>query len=307
MFRHLLVPLDGSRLAESALPPALALARRLGARLTLFHAVERGAAATVHGERHLTDPTEAEVYLRTVAARCTAAGVQADPVVHRDGAEVAHDIAEGAARAGADLIVLCTHGRSGLRGLLSGRVAQRVLQSGTVPVFLVRPAAAAPGEVGEAGEAFVCRRLLVPLDGSETAEAALVPAAALARAFGADLVLAWVVPTVATVADDRAPATLLMPTAAAALLDAEAAQAAGYLDRLSAGLRQSGLPVAAAVERGEVVRVLLDLATQRAIDLIVIATHGRSGVAAVWAGSVASRMLAHSTPPVLLVRIPPSA
>lgn len=297
MFRHLLVPLDGSRLAESVLPAALALARCFEARLTLLHVLERGAAATVHGERHLTDAAEAEAYLQTVAERCAAEGVRAGVAVQRDGADVARDIAVGADEMGVDLIVLCTHGRSGLRGILSGRVAQRVLQSGTVPVLLVRPTAAG------AAAPFACRRLLVPLDGSDTAEAALAPAAALARAFEAEILLAWVVPTVTTVGDDRAPATLLMPTAAAELLDVEAADAATYLERLSARLSSDGVPVKAVVVRGEVVRALLDLAAQRAIDVIVMATHGRSGVGAVWAGSVAARIVGHSSRPLLLVRI----
>src|SRR5919202_2263342 len=73
--KHLLVPLDGSRLAEAALPAATMLAERLGARVTLLHVMERHAPATVHGERHLTRAGEAEAYLNGVASRFADAGV----------------------------------------------------------------------------------------------------------------------------------------------------------------------------------------------------------------------------------------
>jgi nucleotide-binding universal stress UspA family protein len=306
-FAHLLVPLDGSRLAEAALPAALALARWFGAQVTLLHVLERTAPTHVHGEPHLRARDEALAYLTAHARWLAAEGVAAQ--VHVDaagahagpsGADIAASIAAEAAAHGADLIVLCTHGSGGLRGLLFGRVAQQVLARGRVPVLLVRPHAA-----GRA-RPFRCRRVLVPLDGSETAEGALAPAAALARAAGASLLLMWVVPTAATVSGDRGPAARLMPTAAAALLEDEAAQARAYLDGLVATLRGDGLDARAQVERGDPVAALMAAAAREEIDLIVMTTHGRSGLAAVWAGSVASRLVAQSPLPVLLVRTPSS-
>ena len=69
MFEHVLVPLDGSQLAESVLPAVAWLANRLGASITLLHIIEQGPSATIHGDRHLTQPGEAEAYLTEVAAR----------------------------------------------------------------------------------------------------------------------------------------------------------------------------------------------------------------------------------------------
>lgn len=298
VFRHLLVPLDGSHLAESALPVAEVLATRLPARVTLFHAVEQNPPATVHGERHLSAQSEAEVYLAAAAAWLAQRGVTAEVVVRKEGTDVAATIATVAADVGADLVVLCTHGRGGLRALLFGRVAQKVLQHGTIPVFLIKP-----GE-GDRDRPVTLRRLLVPLDGSDTAETALPAASGMGGAFGAEIMLMWVVPTVGTISGERAAVTRLMPTAAAALLDAEAAQAVAYLEEVAARLRAEGRNVTPLVERGEPVRVLVDEAARRDADLIVIATHGRSGVGAVWAGSVASRIVAQATRPVLLIRIP---
>jgi len=297
VYRHLLVPLDGSRLAESALPAAAELARRLNARVTLLHVIEAEPPQTVHGDRHLRALAEAQAYLDGAVQWMAGRGIAADAAVCEDEGGVAATIASRAARIGVDLIVLTSHGRSGVRGLLYGRVAQQVLQRGSSPVLMIRPSAA-----GRDGP-FVCRRVMVPLDGSETAEAAVHAASAIAATGGIDILLVWVVPTAETVAGERAVPARLMPTAAAALLDVEAREAAAYLEQVAGRLRATGLTVSAAVERGEPVQMLLDAASQRSVDLIIIATHGRSGVSAVWAGSVASRIVEAGTRPVLLVRI----
>ncbi len=297
MYRHLLVPLDGSRLAESALPAAAELARRLRARVMLLHVIEAEAPPTVHGDRHLRALTEAETYLDGAAQWMAAQGIASDAAVCEDEGGVAATIAARAAAIGADLIVLTSHGRSGVRGLLYGRVAQQVLQRGSIPVLMIQPS-----QQGRDAP-FVCRRVMVPLDGSETAETALQTASAIAGTGGIEIMLVWVVPTADTVAGARAVPARLMPTAAAALLDVEAREAAAYLEGTAGRLRGLGLTVDAAVERGEPVQMLLETASRRSVDLIIIATHGRSGVSAVWAGSVASRIVGGGTLPVLLVRI----
>jgi len=298
VFTRLLVPLDGSRLAESALSAAVELSRHLGTAVTLYHAVERSAPATVHGDRHLTLPTEVEGYLAGVAAWFGEQGVTADTRSDADPGDVASRIAGTASREGADLVVLCTHGSGGLRGLLFGRVAQQVLVRGTVPVLLVPPSSEGRGQ------AFHCRRLIVPLDESQTAEVAIPVAVSTAAGFEAEVLLAMVVPTVETISGERAAATRLMPTAAAAVLDAEAADALDYLQTMAGAFAGRGIRVQAVVHRGEPVRTLLDVTSARDVDLIVMATHGRSGVGAVWAGSVAQRIIAQSSRPVLLARIP---
>jgi nucleotide-binding universal stress UspA family protein len=297
MFRHLLVPLDGSHLAQAALGPAAALARRMGARVTLLHVLERAAPETVHGERHLTRPEDAGAYLQGVARGLEAQGVRVDTAVANEMEDIARTIASRAVGLGADLVVLCTHGAGGLRGLLFGRVAQQVLASGTVPVLLIHPDATERPP-------FACRRLLVPLDGTRPSEAALPVAVAIARAFDADAVLAQVVPTVATIPGERGASATLMPTAAAAVLDAEAERAAAYLDGLRARLVAEGVPTGTVVDRGEPVQALVAAVTAQAADAVVMATHARVGMAAVWTGSVAARFLSRITIPVLLVRAP---
>ncbi|HEV8352999.1 MAG TPA: universal stress protein [bacterium] len=297
MFSHLLVPLDGSALAESVLPAVILLARRLPARVTFLHVVEPHAPVTVHGDRHLTRAEDAGVYLEHIVAQLAAQGVQASARVRGGSVNVAAAVAEEAAEAHAELIVLCTHGHGGLRDVLFGSVAQQVLQHGTTPVLLFKP---------DRPLDFVCRTVVVPLDGSEAAAAALPAAAAIARACGASLRLVSVVPTPETAPPERAAATRLMPSAAAEVLDLEAAHMQAYLTELTATLAADGVSASGLVERGEAVRMLLDAAKVSEADLIVMATHGRSGLAGTWAGSVASRVIGHTGIPLLLVRIPPS-
>jgi nucleotide-binding universal stress UspA family protein len=294
MFDRLLIPLDGSRLAESVLPLAGALARRFASAITLLHVVEPRPPAEVHGEPHLGSVPEADRYL-SLLAEGVLAGLTIDRHVHAPGAaDVAGIIARHAEEFEASLIVLCDHGRSGARDLLYGRVAQRVLRQGTVPVLLIKPEAV--------GRTLAGSQILVPLDGSAASESALRPAGALARAFDGRLVLQTVVPTISTVPTDRSPAALLLPGATAASLEMEEEDVRRYLADLASRTRVTGLDVDARIDRGDPAIEIVAAADRLHAGLVVLSTHGRSGMNAVWAGSVASRVVARCRRPMLLVR-----
>ncbi|MBM3470338.1 MAG: universal stress protein [Armatimonadetes bacterium] len=296
MFDHLLIPLDGSRLAESVLPAAGAVARRFGSGVTLLHVVERTPPDEVHGEPHLTTVAEAEAYLTEVASREFPSVAVTMHVHGPDETGVAESIARHADELRAALIVLCTHGQGGARELIYGSVAQQVLSHGSAPVLLIRP--------GPGAQVFACSRVLVPLDGSVPSEASLPLAEALAHAFGGRLHLLTVVPTVATVSSARAPAALFLPIATAVALDLEEQETLLYLDGLAARLRQDTLTAEVEVGRGDPAWEVAAAAERLDADLVVMATHGRSGMSAVWAGSVAIRIMARCRRPMLLVRAP---
>lgn len=295
---RLLVPLDGSRLAEAALPVAERLAAAFGAEVVLVHVIEREARPTVHGDRHLTDLATAEEYLAAVAADLRSRGVAVGSHVHEVPAgDVAVSIAEHGAEEHADLIVLCTHGRGGVRGFLWGSIAQQVLRRGSTPVLLVRaPTGGAPVP------AFVPATILVALDATAAAEAALPVAAMLAGGLGARLHLTMVVATLATVRDDRRAASLLMPISTRAVLDIEQGQAETYLDNLAHNLRREGIAVETEVRRGDTADELAGDAAEHGAGLVVAATHGRAGLQAVWAGGTVARLLGRTAAPVLLLR-----
>jgi nucleotide-binding universal stress UspA family protein len=297
MFSRLLVPLDGSRLAEAVLPIVIKLATACEATVVLLHIIERAAPATVHGERHLTTPEDATRYLQQVAERLQGQRLTVQCHTHEvPEGDVARSIVSHTGEMQMDLIVLCTHGRGRMRELLFGAIAQQVLRLGTTPVLLARPA-----EDGSATP-FAPDRVLVPLDATRAAEAALDPAADLARRLGATLHLVMVVATQGTVRGERLPAATMLPSATQAALDLQERDAQDYLDLLANSLRAPGLRITTEVRRGDVASSLVAEATEPGVGLVVVATHGRSGLQAIWAGSVTAALLAHTRNPVLLLR-----
>ncbi len=284
-------------MAEAAFPAAVSLARALGARVTLFHVIERGAPQEIHGEHHLTSPEEAREYLAGAAARAFPADVSVDRHVHGgEATDVARSIAEHVGELGPDLIVMCTHGRGGLRGFVYGRIAQQVAGLCTTPVLLVPPAAGAAA-------GFACGRVVVALDGDPDHEEGLKVAAGLAEACGAALSLVMVVRTFRTLSGEQAAAAKTLPSAAHELLELAGQDAKEYLRRHVATLQAAGLGATAYVRRGDPVAAIVGVAEQTGADLIVLATHGRSGMDAFWAGSATPNVASRSAVPLMLVPV----
>ncbi len=297
MYTRFLVPLDGSSLAETALPVVERLALVSGAQVLVLHVIERDAPTMVHGERHLTSLAEAHEYLEGVVQRLRAAGVNAIFHAHEvPQGDVAQCIVAHAEEDQADLIVLCTHGEGRVRHWLFGSIAQQVLRRGITPVLLTRPPL--DGDT----PAFEPQHVLVPLDATEAAEAALAPAAEIARRLHATLHLVMVVATPSTVRGERRSATSLLPNTSQVLLELERQNALEYLERLAGSLRRADLPVTTEVRRGEIAPALAEEAAEPGVGLVVLATHGKSGLQAVWAGSIAASLLARTRAPVLLLR-----
>ena len=215
------------------------------------------------------------------------------PVAETD---VTRSLIEHIKELNADLIVLAEHGNSGLRNMFVGNIAQQVVQRTTTPLVFVRP------QMGNV-PAFVCRKILVPLDSTSIHEPALPVAAAVARACGASLHLMTVVPTPGTLSAERAGTGTLLPTTMAAVLDLAEGSAVEYLNKTSARLQKDGLAAAATVVRGETAPAILEIVERVKADLIVMATHGRANIDAFWSGSVTPKVLSHSDVPVLLVRV----
>jgi nucleotide-binding universal stress UspA family protein len=290
--------LDGSHLAEAVLPVVERIALALATPVVLLHVIERGARSTIHGDRHFTNPVEAGAYLDDLARSLAARGLRVTAHIHEvPEGDVASSIAGHAEEESADLIVLCTHGSGGVRDLFYGSIAQQVLQRGTTPVLLVRPATG-----GDSHGAFLPETILVPLDATAASEVALGPATTLARALNARLHLAMVVATPTTMRGGRAAVATLLPSAARTLLDLEVAQAQAYLTVLARDLAAQGLEVEVEVRRGDAAQELAGEAQEHHVGLVVAATHGRAGLQAIWAGSVAARLLGRTQAPVLLVR-----
>ena len=120
MIKHLLVPLDGSILAESVLPVAASLAKKINTDVTLIHIIEKEAPQQVHGQLHLTSPEQAKKYLDSISALEIFKGLSLSIHIHEESVKnVSLSIAQHSKELNQDLIVMCTHGSSGLHGLRS--------------------------------------------------------------------------------------------------------------------------------------------------------------------------------------------
>ncbi len=298
MERMLLVPLDGSQLAETAVPVAVALARCLPARLVLLHIHERDAPPQVHGQKHLREPVEARAYLNAVKESLVPPDVKAETrvVVGESRRDVARAMVREAEELRAYIAVMCTHGRGGLRDALFGSIAQQFVAQGNRPVLVVKPRDAAL-------PTFQLRRILVALDGKPSHEAGLRMAEELAQACGSEIVLATVVPTAEGLSGEEALTRMLLPSAVEAMLELAEQGATQYLARLAAGLANRGLKASGKVLRGAPDTALVALAKDVQADVIVLATHRRAGLDAFWSGSMAPRIAAQCDLPLLLVPV----
>lgn len=295
MFKHILVPLDGSTLAEAALPAAVSLASTHKVPVTLLHVIEQDAPGEIHHDRHLTDPAEAEEYLKEIARRFE---LQAETHVHTAPvADVAASIVSHAAdEISPDLIILTSHGHGGMRDLLFGSIAQQVAAAGGIPVLLLKPA--------EPPAPFALRRILIPLDNESIHDGVLPTAKALAQAYGAQLDLLCVIPTRATDSGEHAAVGTLLPMTAAAYLDIAEEIAQEHFQVHVNEFKKAGISATAEIERGDPAPVIAKTAERLEADLILFGTHGTVGLDAFWNRSVTAAVARQTHIPLLLVPLP---
>jgi nucleotide-binding universal stress UspA family protein len=288
-FRSVLVPLDGSELAASALPLAQILALSQGAELTLVTVLP--ADIEPGWTRGLAD------YLQEVAAPVRAAGVVVHTTIRLG--EPAAAIRELVLECDADLVVMATHGRTGLGRAVLGSVADQVLRSGQVPVLLLHP--------NHHRSEAALRTVLVPVDGTPGAAVALATAVPLARSSSAKLVLVR--------AKVPLPLWLYEPTLGlntGPLIDPmwnEDARLAAeaYAEGMAARLRRAGLAAEGQGISGLPGAAIVAAAEAADADLIVMSTHGRGGPLRAILGSVANEVIRQSHRPVLLVHRTPTS
>ena len=297
MFKHILVPLDGSKLAEAVLPAAVYLAHTLKAPVTLLHVIEQDAPAEVHRDRHLTNSAEAKAYLKGIAKAAFPAGTKVEIHVHTAPvADVARSLSDHAAdEIQPDLILLTSHGNSGMHDLFFGNIAQQVAAEGGTPVLLLKP--------GESPAPFHLRRILVPLDNESVHDQALPTAETLARACKAQLDLLCVIPTLGTDSGEHAAAGTMLPVTAAAYLDIAEEIALEHFQSHLDVFGKSGLPATAEIARGDPAPVIARTAERLEVDMILFGTHGKSGLDAFWSRSVTAAVARRTKIPLLLVPV----
>jgi nucleotide-binding universal stress UspA family protein len=268
-FEDIVVPLDGSPGAESALPIAELLCRSFGCRLTLLHATSSKAIAPPSETSGPASPEE--VYLNQVAWDLRQSGLKVDcAVVPGKPVQVittmAHDV-------GADIIVMTSHGRSAVEQFFVSDVADRIMGNARAPVLLIRPTE----EWRSRRTRF--QRLLVCLDGSWSAERVLRYARKFAVMFESEILL------------------LGVPEA-----DFEEEELGKYLETVAQALRERGLTARAIVTGSGSARTIIAVSESEDADLILLAKNGRgSSQRRVALGSVANRVIQTTHRPILLV------
>jgi nucleotide-binding universal stress UspA family protein len=293
MFERILVPLDGSAMAETALAAVEALRKIFDSTVTLIHLQEADSPREVHGQRHLSDGGEAGDYLAQVAARAFPPGARIDIHVHEaEVADLSKSLADHAAELCQDLVVLCVHGSGGLERLFEGSLGQRIMRHQTSPVLLLR---------AEAPSALPFRRILLALDGKPEHEQSFSLTADFAAATGAAVDLVSVIPTASTLKGGQRAAGLLAPSAMRESLRLAEESIDMYLAEKASRLAGKGIAAAALRRRGDPARQLARIAAEFGNDLLVLGTHGRAGTQAFWAESAAARIIAATRLPALLV------
>ncbi|TEU15605.1 MAG: universal stress protein [Anaerolineales bacterium] len=296
MFDHILVPLDGSSLAECVLPHVVAVAHAFGSRVTLLQVLEQtrtpGATRSVDPLGWHIRKAEAEAYLEEVVGRLQEVDLRTENTLLEGQAveriiEFAHDQNVG-------LILLSSHGRSGLSGWNVSSVVQKIILRAYVPVMIVR--AYQPVTSDLTGLRY--RRLLVPLDCSRRAECILPLATTLAGFHKSEVLLVHVVSRPQMPC--RVPLTREDSELANRITERNRLEATTYLEQL-----QSWLDVDVQTRlllSNNAIETLHDLVEQEEIDLAILSAHGYSGGTKWPYGSVAISFIAYGTTPLFIMQ-----
>ncbi len=294
---RILVPLDGSDRAERAVPLAVSVSVRSGLPVRLLHVhfpVPAQWSSRVEGESmrwEFESPEAAGAYVKEAKARIAEAHRTQVSAGVRTG-EVADELVSAIGK-DVGLVVMTTHGQTGLRGTLLGGIARKVVHDAQIPVLLVGPSAPGWSDVAEVR----VENIVVALDGSRASDAVLEVARLVAGWYGARIHLVGVVPVGVGFGYPSVPHGAVLESGAAEQLMAQ------QLEARVGELEAAGLPVTSRVLRDDdVAGVLLQAAADADADMIAMATHAHGPTLRVLLGSVSAGVLKRATVPVLLLR-----
>jgi len=298
MIKNLLVPLDGSLLAESVLPVVASLAKKINTDVTLIHIIEKDAPRQVHGQSHLTSSAQAEEYLNSISALEIFKGLKVKIHIHEERvSNIPLSIAQHSKELNQDLIVMCRHGNSGFHGILFGSIAQQVIALGKTPVMLINPSKE------KAKLQFEFKNFLIPLDGNSEHEQALEFSSGLAKSCNANIHLLCAIPHFGNLAGAFTQTNRLLPGTTSKMLDMIVSDAEEYLEKLKKELVKKDLTVKVKALRNDPAEAIIKTAKNINADLIILATHGTKGAEALLEGSVTPKVAKSSKIPLLLVPV----
>ncbi|HEY49428.1 MAG TPA: universal stress protein [Dehalococcoidia bacterium] len=296
MYKEILVPLDGSELAEVALPYAEQLAGRLGSAVTLLHVCESADEKYRHmHELYLEKMVEAtKSHAEKLRNKTNGKAVRVKSAL-LDG-HVAEQIVDYADSKRIGLIIMATHGRSGIRRWVLGDVAAKVVRATQRPVVLIRAEGASP----DVRKGSILKKALVPLDGSSESEAVIPYIEQLAPNLDTEVILLQVVAPAYFAYS--VPGETIQMYHTAEELEALTTKAGNYLENVVNALKEKGIKAKYEIGVGAAADEIIRLADEMRADVVAMSTHGRSGISR-WAfGSTADKVLHAGNTPVMLVR-----
>jgi nucleotide-binding universal stress UspA family protein len=298
--KRIIVPLDGSELAEVALPYAEELSIKLDLGIELLRAVTLpvyseplGGVYTVEQEVALR--AGAKGYLERVGDRLKGKGIAVSTETICSTA--AEAIIDYASKDGVELIVLATHGHSGLTRWALGSVADKVIRGTNKPVVLIRAKESHPVTPGQG----IIKKIVVPLDGSKESEAVIPCVTWLATGLGAEVVLFQAMAGGFHTITAKGYNYTIYPEQQMA---SDKAFAEDYLSLVGEQFKDKGITLNSEVRVGDAAEEIIEFADSLEADMVAMSTHGRSGISRWVIGSVAEKVLREGNRPLLLVRAP---
>ena len=295
MYDKILVPLDGSELAEVSLPYAEELAARLGSHITLIYL-----------SRSEKDPSfsRRKEYLDKVLDSTKG---EMDKLLEKPGEETkigsavlvghaAEEIVKYADKEDMGLIVIATHGRSGIKQWAMGSVASKIITATRRPVMLIRAKEASP-DIRKMG---TIKRLLLPMDGSKESESILPHALEIASNFNPEVVMFQAISLAYPTYTADAFAYV---TYSDQQMDAMKSSALDYLEKVGNSFREKGIEVKSDVRFGSTADEVINYADEIGADFVAMTTHGRSGIGRWLFGSTTVRVMKGGNTNLLLVRV----
>ena len=297
MINHILVPLDGSTLAECVLPHVLAIAPVTQASVTLLHVLEhpenRNGNSPIDPMGWHMQKQEVQTYLEQTAERLKPAGLDVTPLLLEG--KSAESIIDYARANSVDLIALSTHGRAGLSGWNVSSVVQKVLLRAYRSILLAR--AYGP----PATEGIQYKRIFLGTDGSARAEFMIPVAISLAEHYKAELVIGTVVERPALI--QRMPASEEDTTLINKLAERNQKVAEHYHEQVRTQLSLKGLEAKSAVAVADhAVSALHDMVDELKADLVILVAHGESGERRWPYGSISTSFIAHGNTPLMILQ-----
>lgn len=292
MYEKLLVPLDGSELAEKALPYVEGIAKKLKSEAVLFNACPPGYCP----ERPMKD------YLDNKAEELQSQGILASSLLVKS--DAAEGILEAAERYDIGLIIISTHGLTGLTSWPVGIIASKVLRRSNVPTLLLRSS-----EREEVDAKEILQKILIPLDGSRFAESIIPFVEGLVEDGNSEIILLRVVEPMklvhySTYEERQSREEIDWERYEEEITTKLERAAMHYLTQKEKVLQHKGIKVSSLTLLGKPAQTILEYAEENSVSLIAIASHGLSGITK-WAyGSIASKIIETSPKPVLLIRPP---